>query len=157
MVILRVKVGIRNIGFYDGKICDANLETHLLELTKEVVSIFKNMRVGFFRFFTITKGGPFVNGQKMRNRFEQNRVENDCKQLCKARIGLLVHKYGLSDVVLLDLHVLAIFRIPTLKERHSSPKFCARVSRQISMYLGHRSGQKWFLKRFIWGAIFRQN
>ena len=108
------KVGIRNIGFYDGKICDANLETHLLELTNEVIFIFKNMGVGFFRFFTINKGGPFVNDQKMRNLFEQNRVKNGFKQLCKARIGLLVYKYVRSNVVLVDLHLLAIFRIPTL-------------------------------------------
>ena len=50
----------------------------------------------------------------MRNLFEQNRVKNGFKQLCKARIGLLVYKYGLSDVVLVDLHLLTIFRIPTL-------------------------------------------
>ena len=73
------------------------------------------MGVGFFRFFTINKGGPFVNDQKMRNLFEQNRVKNGFKQLCKARIGLLVYKYGLSDVVLVDLHLLTIFRIPTLR------------------------------------------
>ena len=35
-----VKVGIRNIGFYDGENCDANLATHLLELTNEVIFIF---------------------------------------------------------------------------------------------------------------------
>ena len=63
-----------------------------------------------------------VNGQKMKNRFEQNRVKNGFKQLCKARIRLLVHKYGLSDVVLVDLRVLAIFRIPTLRIHPGNPK-----------------------------------
>ena len=72
--------------------------------------IFSHM-ISFFEIFSILGGA--LGGTDLRPIW----ALPGCilKQLCKARIVLLVYKHGLSDVVLVDLHLLAIFRIPTLR------------------------------------------